>query len=80
MTEIEAYLAIFEVQSFRNQEASFDPSLQHCAQVVPTADRKLAGFIAARIQPGYRRGEKIIRPECVEVFVFTQTNEGDHKK
>lgn len=68
-TEIEALLAMYGVQSFRNPSQRFEAHCQKCLERVLTRDPQKHGRIAQRMLPGYRRGAVVLRPEYVAVFV-----------
>lgn len=69
MAEIEGILATFGVEPFQSSSDDFDPSCQTCLQRIDTNQPERAGHIAERLQPGYRRGDWILRRECVAVSI-----------
>jgi len=66
--EINNTLAMFGVEPFTTEEDIFNSSTQKVIQRIETQDKKLAKKIAQRLQPGYARGEQIIRREYVSVY------------
>jgi len=62
-------LSQFGVQRFEDPSCTFVPTTQHCVQRVPTTDATRHGEIARRLAIGYQRGEIVIRPEQVSVYV-----------
>lgn len=70
--DIENILATFGVDPFQNPGSNFDPACQSPMRRVPCANGATPGHIAQRLNVGYRRGERIIRPEYVTVFVGEQ--------
>ena len=69
--ELEALLATFGVEVYRHKGDRFAAGLQKCVKRVRTSRPERHEKVAARLLPGYRRDETIIRPECVGVFVHT---------
>ena len=70
LVEIESRLADFGIQRYLTTQDDFDPKLHKCIQRSKTPNGLLDGRVAKRFLPGYRRYEKVIRPECVSVYVF----------
>lgn len=77
--EIVNQLANFGVETFQIPDDVFDPTCQSCVSRVPNIDTNVHGRIANRISPGYRRNGRIIRHECVAVYVTVDTNNGNLK-
>jgi len=48
-------------------EGAFDPNEAEAVRVDPVSDRELAGAITAVLRPGYRLGDRVIRPARVAV-------------
>jgi molecular chaperone GrpE (heat shock protein) len=69
LAELENTLANLQVESYQHQEDTFDPSQQKCLSRIE-CEEILDGHIANRLLPGYRRYDKIIRKECVNVYVL----------
>ena len=66
--EIESLLASLDVERFEHASQVFDPRKQTCIERVLCEDESLDGQIAQKHQPGYRRHERVIRPEIVSVY------------
>ena len=81
LIEIESRLADFGVQRYLSTKEDFNAKLHKCVQRLRTGDASRAGKIARRVLPGYRRSGKIVRPECVSVYVLAtkEDNEGGEK-
>jgi len=67
--EIENILAILGVESFQTPGPRFDPATQKCLRTITSGNGYAPGQIAQRLLPGYRRGERIVRQEYVNVVV-----------
>lgn len=67
--ELEDALARLGIESFQDPSSHFSPSTQKPVELKRTEDHKLLQRVARRIAPGYRRGDDIVRPEYVAVFV-----------
>jgi molecular chaperone GrpE (heat shock protein) len=67
--DIENLLANLGVEAFESPEPLFQASCQHCIERVETDRPELHHQTAQRLLPGYRRSERIIRPEKVSVYV-----------
>ena len=72
LVELETVLANLGVEPFHHPDERFCAQLQKCMKRMRTAKQAKHQFIAQRLLPGYRRGERIVRHECVSVFVFNQ--------
>lgn len=68
--EVESMLANYGVESFENTEDRFDPGTQKCISKTDTSDADLAGRVSQRVLPGYRREDRVIRQEYVNVHVL----------
>jgi len=71
LTEFEDILANMAVESYQHHEDIFSPSLQKCINRVECAEQSLQAHIAGRLRPGYMRNGKIVRKECVDVYVLS---------
>ena len=60
-------------ESFVVAEETFDPRRQRALRKVPTGDAALDKRIAERLRKGFSYQGKVIRPECVAVYVFQLT-------
>lgn len=74
LAEIEALLAAYGVESFRQPTDRFDPHSQKCIKRIPTLNPNRHERLARRLLPGYRRGSIVLRPEFVTVFVLETTH------
>ena len=79
LIEIESRLADFGVQRYLSTKEDFNAKIHKCVQRRKTGDASRSGRISSRLLPGYRRNGKIVRPECVSVYVFATkpNNEGE---
>ena len=68
--ELENSLADLGVESYQHHEDVFEPSLQKCLSRIECEEEGLDGHIAGHLLPGYRRYDKIVRKECVNVYVL----------
>ena len=71
LVEIEALLATFGVESYHHPGEHFESCWQKCVRTIPRRDPRLHQSIAGRLLPGYRRGDRIIRPEYVTVHIVS---------
>lgn len=67
--ELENILASHGVELYQNPDCIFDPTTQRCLSRIETSESGKINMLAARILPGYRRDGKILRKECVHVYV-----------
>lgn len=74
LIEIEACLSGFGVEAFQHINEKFDPRVHRCVKRIATTNPQHHQRIASRLLPGYRRHDHILRPECVEVYVFTDSS------
>ena len=69
---------IFEeygVKSMGEIGENFDPNIHQSIDVVETDQKELEHKVAAVIQKGYKLGERVIRPERVNVYEYKLTAE-----
>jgi molecular chaperone GrpE (heat shock protein) len=71
LVELNSTLANLGVELYEHHEEVFSPSLQKCINRIECQDKSLDGRIARRLLPGYRRYERIVRKEYVNVYVKT---------
>jgi molecular chaperone GrpE len=69
-TAIEDILYRQGVEPFQNEGDDFDPRRQRAVTTVPTDFPERSKTVAGRLRPGFRAGEKIIRPEIVSVHTL----------
>jgi len=74
IVELQELLASFGVEHFVSANDMFDARIQRCISRVECRDPLQDGQIAESLRPGYRRNGKVIRPECVSVYVFSDAN------
>jgi molecular chaperone GrpE (heat shock protein) len=67
--EIHNVLATYGVEPFTNPDEGFDFNRQTCKRRDSTDDPGHQSRISARLAPGYRRQDRIVRPEQVAVYV-----------
>ena len=72
IVELESVLATFGVEAFQHPQDQFDPKVMKCVKRIRTSRASRHNHIADRLLPGYRRGETIVRPQCVTVFVLEE--------
>lgn len=70
LVEIEDVLANLSVESYQHHEYSFEPSFQQYINRIECLDESLDHHIARRLLPGYRRDNKIVRKERVDVYIL----------
>ena len=73
LMELENALANLGVESFSRVQNTFEPATQKCVRRVESVEEILNGRIACRLLPGYKRDDKIIRKECVNVYIVKRT-------
>lgn len=67
--EIENALQVLGVQAYVHPGDKFNPSQQKCTERMVPTNGQLPGSVAERQRVGFRRGDTIIRPEWVTVYV-----------
>jgi len=72
--EIENTLSVFGVESYEHHEGQFDASLQKCMERLTCDDPQKHMKIARRLLPGYRREDRVIRPEIVSVYCCSESS------
>ncbi len=65
---LEDLLCRHGVEPFRLESDQFDPSQQRSIKTVTSPDPCQHRTVAARLRPGFRSGERLIRPELVSVY------------
>lgn len=63
----------YAVEPFSPDTETFDPKTQKVIKTVPTDEEARHRGIATRLHPGYRSQDRIIRPEQVNIYVYTPT-------
>ncbi len=66
--EVEDILYRQGVEPFDHDADGFDPRRQRALSTVPTDDPALNKQVAARLRRGFQAGDKVIRPEMVQVY------------
>ena len=69
LVELENRLGDLGVEIFEHPQNIFDPSMQTCIEKIKSEDQSRHGHICRRLRPGYKRGGRVIQPECVSVYV-----------
>ena len=68
-TQIAQFLASYGIEIFRHDaEEKFNPKLMQPIKREPTGDRKLTSCIAASLQCGFKKDERILRLEKVSLY------------
>jgi molecular chaperone GrpE len=70
-SDIEDILYRYGFESFSEPGDRFDARRQRTARAVPTERPELVGTIAARVRKGFAYGERVVRPEMVDVYAHT---------
>lgn len=60
----------YDVYLFKELEDIFNPRSQQAIRTTPTSDQENVRKVTTRLRPGFKRDEKILRPEGVEVLVY----------
>jgi len=66
--EVEDILYRQGVEPFDHEGEAFDPRRQRALATVPTEDPARNKHVAARLRKGFQSGDKVIRPEMVNVY------------
>jgi molecular chaperone GrpE (heat shock protein) len=74
LVELDSTLANLGVELYEHHEEVFAPSLQKCINRIECRDKSLEGGVARRLLPGYRRHDRIVRKEYVNVYVRNKMN------
>ncbi|MGQ9889110.1 MAG: nucleotide exchange factor GrpE [Aggregatilineales bacterium] len=69
--DIEAILARNGIEAYEMPGDTFDSAFQRVQQVVPTDIAEQDRRVAARVRCGFRYGDRVIRPELVNIFRYT---------
>ena len=72
ITHVQRTLATHGVQPFQNPGVDFDSDTQESVALVPCPQLGVPRRIAKRIRPGYRRAQRVLRPELVHVYAHHQ--------
>lgn len=75
LMELENALANLGVESYCHPQKTFEPSMQKCITRVESEEEILNGRIACHLLPGYKRDGRIIKKECVNVYIVKETIE-----
>ena len=75
LIEIEAILTQFNIEKFHCLSNQFDPTKQTAVKLSSTQKQDLHQQISSRLLPGYRRGNTLVRRECVAVYVHKPQEE-----
>jgi molecular chaperone GrpE (heat shock protein) len=68
-TQIAQFLSSYGIDLFRHDtEEKFNPKLMQPIKKEPTGDQNLTGCIAASLQCGFRKDERILRLEKVSLY------------
>ena len=69
---LEDILEVNGVEKMREDSEKFNPKTQRSTGAVPTDNPGLNGIIAEHIHPGYWWNGRILKPEVVKVYKFTE--------
>jgi molecular chaperone GrpE len=69
--DIETMLARNGIDSYEMPQDTFEGAFQRVQQVVATDQPDLDRRTAARVRRGFRYGERVIRPELVDIYRYT---------
>lgn len=56
------------------KDSNFDPKLMKPVNIVPTEDKKLDGYVAISLQPGFCWKNKLLRAESVSLYKYETVN------
>jgi molecular chaperone GrpE (heat shock protein) len=70
LVELENVLANLAVESYQHHDDIFEPTLQKCIDRIECEEQVKAPRIAHRLLPGYKRYDKVVRKEYVNVYVL----------
>lgn len=68
--DIESIIERYGFELFLAPERHFHKALQRVHRVVPTADPEQDYLVARRVKRGVRYGERVVRPELVEIYRY----------
>lgn len=69
--DIETILARNGIEAYEMPDDTFDGTFQRVQQVIPTTIPEQDRRVAARVRRGFRYGDRVIRPELVNIFRYT---------
>lgn len=69
--DIETMLARNGIESYELSDDIFEGTLQRVQQVIPTDQPDLDRRVAAHVRRGFRYGDRVIRPELVNIYRYT---------
>lgn len=69
--DIETMLARNGIEAYQMPEDAFEGVSQRVQQIVPTDQPDLDRRVAARVRRGFRCGDRVIRPELVNIYRYT---------
>lgn len=70
-TDIETILARNGIESYQLPDDTFEGTLQRVQQVVATDQPDQDRRVAAHVRRGFRYGDRVIRPELVNIYRYT---------
>lgn len=70
-SDIETMLARSGIEAYEMPQDTFESAFQRVQQVVPTDQPDLDRRVAARVRRGFRYGDRVIRPEIVDIYRHT---------
>ena len=78
LVELEDMLANLGVESYRHHDKTFNSSFQKCVDRIECKEESRNTHIASRLSLGYKRYDKIIRKEYVNVYVLKNKTDNTH--
>lgn len=72
LADVEEILARYGYELFEHEAVQHDSNWQRVQKVVETASAEQDRMIARRVRKGLRYDDKIIRPEVVDIFRYTE--------
>ena len=69
----------YDVFDFRNDGPRFDRKTQELIKAVPTEDAEQTQMVVRSLRAGFRRDDRVIRQEGVEVYAFPSTPTEENK-
>jgi len=79
LVEVENVLANLAVEPYQHPDDIFEPSLQKGINHIECEEESQAHHIAHRLLPGYKRYDKVVRKEYVNIYVLkNKTNNANN--
>lgn len=78
-SDLEDILLWQGIKSFAGGESAFDPCRQKVLKKIETIDKAKDKTIAESLRPGYEWDGKVVRPEMVSIYLYTETGESQQR-